>query len=172
MSDPEERLFSPSLFFEIYALNQAIGRLLTVAMVGSPLTPEEYAIYSAIFEDELITPTRMAHRLGMPLTTVMDQIARLQARGHARRTVSDADRRATLVSLTASGLAAHRGANRYFQRAYETFLAELDLDESDATNILVTIRQAVEEALARAARREQSPSARRRVDVAPPPERT
>ena len=150
MSPDEQPVSSPSLFFEVYALGQAVRRLLTTAMASSPLTPEEYAIYSAVFEDESLTPTRMARRLGMPLTTAMDHIARLEARGHARRTVSASDRRATLVSLTAGGLAAHRAANYSFERAYEDFLAELRLNEMDATKTLVNLREAVEEALARA----------------------
>jgi DNA-binding MarR family transcriptional regulator len=172
VSRSEARLSSPSLFFEVYALGQSVRRLLAEAMRDSPLTPEEYAIYSAIFEDEQLTPTRMARRLGMPLTTAMDHVARLEARGHARRTVSPRDHRATLVSLTAEGLAAHRGANRSFERAYDAFLKELTLTETAATETLLAIREAVDEALARAAPREQTRSVRPRADVAPHPGRT
>lgn len=167
MSPDDEPLSSPSLFFEVYALGQAVRRLLADAMASSPLTPAEYAIYSAIFEDERLTPTRMARRLGMPLTTAMDHIARLEALGHVRRTVSATDRRATLVSLTASGLAAHRAANHNFERAYEGFLAELEIDEMDATKTLVSLREAVEQALARATPRGQTPLARLPLAVAP-----
>jgi len=159
MTQSDETLSSPSLFFEVYALNQAVGRLLGVAMVGSPLTPEEYAIYSAVFEDERITPTLMARRLGMPLTTVMDHIARLEARGHARRTVSAADRRATLVSLTATGMATHREANRYFEGAYDLFARALQADESAAAESLRTIRHAVEVAISSAQASEATNSA-------------
>ena len=150
MSREDHELSSPSLFFEVYALNQAIGRLLGVAMASSPLTPEEYAIYSAVFEDERITPTRMARRLGMPLTTVMDHVARLETRGHARRTVSATDRRATLVNLTGSGLAVHREANRYFERAYALFARALSVDGPNATRSLGVIRDAVDSAIATA----------------------
>ena len=48
-----------SIFFDVYALGQSISRLLATAMADSPLTPEEYALYSAIFEDEQITPTAL-----------------------------------------------------------------------------------------------------------------
>jgi DNA-binding MarR family transcriptional regulator len=139
---------SPSVFFEVYALGQSIRRLLATAMADSPLTPEQYAIYSAIFEDEQITPTGMALRLGVPLTTVMDHVARLEEAGHARRTVDPRDRRATLVTLTANGLAAHRDANRYFERAYASCAKELAVDEATATRWLGVIRDAVDSALA------------------------
>jgi len=139
---------SPSVFFEVYALNQSIRRLLAVAMAQSPLTPEQYAIYSAIFEDESITPSRMAERLGMPLTTVMDHVARLEARGHARRTVDARDRRQSQITLTAQGLAAHRGANLFFERAYQFFANALATDEASATRSLDLIRDGVEAAIA------------------------
>jgi DNA-binding MarR family transcriptional regulator len=139
---------SPSVFFEAYALNQSIRRLLATAMADGPLTPEQYAIYSAIFEDEQITPTRMAERLGTPLTTVMDHVARLERLRHARRTVDPRDRRATLITLTANGLAAHRAANHYFERAYNDFAGALSVDGATATRWLGVIRDAVESALA------------------------
>ncbi len=148
MTGPPDGPSSPSVFFEAYALNQSIRRLLAVAMADSPLTPEQYAIYSAIFEDEQITPTRMAERLGTPLTTVMDHVARLERLGHARRTVDPRDRRATLITLTASGLAAHRDANHYFERAYADFASALPVDEATATRWLGVIREAVESAVA------------------------
>lgn len=137
------------MFFEVFALGQSIRRLLVAAMADSPLRPEDYGIYSAIFEDEQITPTGMANRLGMPLTTVMDHVARLEARGHARRTVDPRDRRATQLVLTANGLAAHREANRHFEGAYASFVDALDVDKETATSWLSLIREAVEEAAAK-----------------------
>jgi DNA-binding MarR family transcriptional regulator len=136
-----------SIFFDVYALGQSISRLLATAMADSPLTPEEYAIYSAIFEDEQMTPSALARVMGMPLTTVMDQVARLEARGHARRSVDPRDRRATLVTLTATGLAAHREANRFFENGYAAFAEALPVDEATAARWLGIVRGAVEAAM-------------------------
>ena len=122
-----------SLLFDVFALNAAVGRLLDLYMTDSPLTPTEYAFYSAIFETESIKPTALATRLGMPLTTVMDHLARLEARGDISRMVDPMDRRATRVVLTASGLAAHRGANVSFERAYRAFEAALGTDEASGS---------------------------------------
>lgn len=137
---------SPSVFFGVYALGQSVRQLLATAMAESPLGPEDYAIYSAIFENEQTTPTAMSRLLGMPLTTAMDHVARLEARGHARRMVDPRDRRATLVTLTATGLAAHHEANRYFERAYASFTDALAVDDATATRWLATIRDAVDAA--------------------------
>lgn len=144
--DAADQTPSPSVFFEVYALGQSVRQLLATAMAESPLRPEDYAIYSAIFENERTTPTAMARLLGMPLTTAMDHVARLEARGHARRSVDPRDRRATVITLTANGLAAHREANRYFERAYAAFADALPVDEGTATRWLATIRDAVDSA--------------------------
>jgi DNA-binding MarR family transcriptional regulator len=145
---PGADLPSPSLFFDVYALGSSIRQLLAEEMADSPLTPEDYAIYSAVFEEDRISPTRMARLLAMPLTTVMDHIARLERRGHARRTVDPRDRRATLVGLTANGQAAHRAANRFFERAYAAFAAELDMEEAAVARMMASLRGAVERARA------------------------
>jgi DNA-binding MarR family transcriptional regulator len=160
-----------SLLFDIFALNQALARLLDAYMAESPLSPSAYALYSAIFEPESIKPTELAARLGMPLTTVMDHLARLAARGDIARMPDPDDRRATRVVLTASGLAAHRAANVSFEKAYRAFDAALGRGEADAQRALRAVRDAVEEA-ARAAPRGPSRSAHHRAAAAPRPVRT
>lgn len=160
-----------SLLFDIFALNQSLGRMLSAYMADSPLTPPEYALYSAIFETESITPSSLAERLGMPLTTLMDHLARLERKRHISRWTDPADRRATRVVLTAGGLAAHRAANASFERAHRAFAEALGSDQSLAQENLARVRAAVEEA-ARGAPREPMPSARHRAVEAPRPART
>lgn len=77
----------------------------------------------------------------MPLTTVMDHVARLEARGHARRTADPRDRRQTQIVLTAT-----------------SFADTLAVDKETATRWLAVIRDAVEETAAR----QTEPSATRR----------
>ena len=142
-----------SLLFEVFALNQAVGRFLAEAMRGGPLTPAEYAVYSAIFELESATPTALAARLGMRLTTFADQLRQMESRGHARRLPNPRDGRSQLVTLTAAGLEAHRAANRLFEAAYATFLEELGGDEAPAKRALEWVRDAAERALSISPRR-------------------
>lgn len=142
-----------SLLFEVFALNQAVGRFLAEAMREGPLTPAEYAIYSAMFELESATPTALASRLGMRLTTFADQLRVVEARGHARRVPNPRDGRSQLVTLTAAGLEAHRAANRLFEAAYTTFLNELGGDDALAKRSFAAVRDAAERALTVSPRR-------------------
>jgi DNA-binding MarR family transcriptional regulator len=135
-----------SIFFEVFALGQAVRQVLMSTMSDAALTPEEYAIYSAIFEAEALTPTQMAARLGMPLTTVMERVRLLETRGHARRVKNERDGRSYHLVLTAQGLAAHRHANARFEIAYQRFLDALGGDESRAHAHMTRLRSAAERA--------------------------
>jgi DNA-binding MarR family transcriptional regulator len=135
-----------SILFDVFALNHSVGRLLAAAMHGGPLTPPEYAVYSAVFELEAASPTQLATRLGMRLTTFMDQLRPMEVRGHARRVGHPTDRRSYRVVLTAAGLEAHRAANRLFERADEVFRANLPDGEVAARAALLGVRRAAEAA--------------------------
>lgn len=135
-----------SLLFDVFALDQAVGRLLDVAMRDAPLRPSEYAVYSAIFELEAGTPTELASRLGMRLTTFMDKLRAVERRRHANRLAHPTDGRSYRVVLTADGLAAHRAANRSFEAGVRAFTSALGSDGSRERTALATIRHAADRA--------------------------
>lgn len=135
-----------SLFFDLFVLNQRVRELLAVAMATSPLRPEEYAVYSVVFEDEAVSPTSMAAQLAMPLTTVVDAIRTMEGRGHARRMPNPRDRRSYLVVLTGDGLRAHAEAHDRFEVAYQAFAAELGEGEAAARRHIAQLLVAADRA--------------------------
>jgi DNA-binding MarR family transcriptional regulator len=135
-----------SLLFEVFALNQSVGRYLADAMREGPLTPAEYAIASAIFELEAASPTALAMRLGMRLTTFIDHLRVMERRGHARRVPHPTDRRSYRVVLTADGLAAHRAANRLFEAAHAAFVDALGGGTGRPRQVLRAMREAADRA--------------------------
>lgn len=135
-----------SLLFDVFALDQAVGGLLADAMGDGPLRPSEYAVYSAIFELEAASPTALAARLGMRLTTFIDQLRRVQGRGHARRIGNPGDRRSYRVVLTNAGLEAHRAANRQFEEAQRGFVTALAGLEPATREALRAMRAAADSA--------------------------
>jgi DNA-binding MarR family transcriptional regulator len=158
-----------SILFDVFALNQAVGHLLAAAMRDGPLTPGEYAVYSAVFELEAASPTTLAARLGLRLTTFMDQLRLMEGRGHASRISHPSDRRSYRVALTANGLEAHRAANRLFEAAYRAFEAHLPYGEASAKEGLRAVRDAAEAAIAEVTppgARRLVPSPRRLADPA------
>jgi DNA-binding MarR family transcriptional regulator len=135
-----------SLLFDVFATSQAVGRLLAAAMRGGPLTPSEYAIYSAIFELEAATPTSLAARLGMPLTTLADQLRAMERRGHVARLPHPTDGRSHRLVLSAAGREAHRAANAGFEAAHRAFMAALPAGEERVRVGLSDVRTAADAA--------------------------
>lgn len=143
VAEPET---SPSILFEVYALGQQVRELLTATMVGSPLDPQDYAFLSAVFEDEAVTPTRLARRLGMPLTTTVEQVRLFEQRGFLNRRANPRDGRSYIVYLSATGQRAHRDAGELFERAYAAVALRLGRSEPAVTRALSRLRAAVGQA--------------------------
>ena len=137
---------SPSILFEVFALGQQVRQLLGEAMADSPLTPQDYGFLSAVFEDEAPTPTKLARRLGMPLSTTVEQVQAFERRGYLRRFANPRDGRSYLVTLTAAGGRAHREANRYFETICRDVVGELGRSEPAVARALQQLRTAVRRA--------------------------
>ena len=79
------------------------------------MRPDEYAVYSLLFEQGPLTATQMAELLGMPLTTLLDYLKAMDGAGHIARMAHPTDGRALHISLTASGIASQKRANAGFE---------------------------------------------------------
>ena len=106
-----------SLLFDFFVTAQRLRRVLSSALAGSGMRPDEYAVYSLLFDIGPLTASEMAALLAMPLTTVLDYLKTMTAAGHVTRTSHPFDGRAVQVSLNRSGLAAHKRANRHWEVA-------------------------------------------------------
>jgi DNA-binding MarR family transcriptional regulator len=136
MAPPGSRL---SLLFELFATEQRVRTLIERAMADAALRPDEYAVYSVLFDEGPQTPSDLARRVGMPPTTMSHFVRSLLARGHAVREVVAVDRRSYRLALTAEGLRAHAAAGRAFREADERFKAALAIDETAARATLAEI---------------------------------
>jgi DNA-binding MarR family transcriptional regulator len=125
-----------SVLYDVYVLGQAVNQMLLDGLAGAPLTPQEYAVSSAIMERGPATPSELSHVLGMPAQTMSDWIALLRDRGHLETRRNPHDGRSQLVSLSPAGRRAHRRTNRSFELVYRRFLDELSLPEDEARRIL------------------------------------
>jgi DNA-binding MarR family transcriptional regulator len=104
-----------SLLFDLFVTSQRIRRILADAMAESGMRPDEYAVYSLLFDKGPLTATEMSEALGMPLTTVLDYVKAMSSDGHVDRMPHPADGRALQLHLTRSGVAAHRRAHDHWE---------------------------------------------------------
>lgn len=125
------------------------------------MRPDQYAVYSLLFEEGPLTATQMATVLGMPLTTVLDYLKAMTALRHVVRTSHPFDGRAVELSLSRAGLAAHRRASVRWdvgRRLVEEGLSEPIEDVSRALVALEASAMVAGERLERQAARARRPA--------------
>jgi DNA-binding MarR family transcriptional regulator len=121
--------------------------LLAEAMEGSPLRPEDYAVYSLLFEIGPVSATRLAHETGAPLTTTLDLVRTMERRGHVMKERDPSDRRAMSIRLSTAGLAAQREAEHYFAEADLRLRTALGEKSDAASRTLIDLADAAVAAL-------------------------
>jgi DNA-binding MarR family transcriptional regulator len=144
-----------SVLFDLFAASQRVRTLLATAMDGSGLTPDEYAVYSALLEFEPLSPTEMAQVVGMPPTTMSHYVREMREREHVEEQPNPRDGRSRMLRLTAAGRAAHRRANVAFEEAYSRFVGGL-ADPEAAKHELEEIEAAADAAIDQLARDAQA----------------
>ena len=149
----------PTILFEIFWTQQKRKRLVATALAGLEVPPEDYPFYVMIGAEGPWTPTGLAERLMMPLSTVLFRFRRLERRGHAERARNPDDGRSFLMRLTPDGQRLLGEARPAFRSYAEAVEARLGGDRVGAlTEGLRDVRQAIDDELA--AREEPARKAR------------
>jgi DNA-binding MarR family transcriptional regulator len=152
----------PTVLFEVFWTQQKRERLIETALAGTDLPPEDYPLYVLIGAEGPWTPTGLAARLGMPLSTVIFRVKRIEQRGHAERVPNPDDGRSFLIRLTPKGKRLLDRARPAFRDHAEAVEARLGPKRVNALRTaLVELRQAIDDELA--GRKESAPLDRRVV---------
>lgn len=135
-----------SILFDFFVISQRIKRVLSEGMAPSGMKPDEYAVYSVLFERAPLTATEMADSLGMPLTTVLDYLKAMSAAGHLQRVPHPEDGRAVQLRLSSRGLSAHRRAHDRFEVVYQEIIDRLGIPVDRLRVALAALDSAVQTA--------------------------
>jgi DNA-binding MarR family transcriptional regulator len=141
---PERRI---SLLFDVFVLNQHLRSLLSRALEGTGMSPDQYAVHSLLFEAGQLAPTDMATRMGMPLTTVLDYLRPMLASHHVSRDRHPSDGRSYVVTLTAPGLAAFHRTNAAWNEAIRRLEPAVGMPVADVRRALHALDDAAVAAL-------------------------
>jgi DNA-binding MarR family transcriptional regulator len=139
---------SDTILLDVFVTNQLRERLIAAALEGTELPPEDYPIYVLVGAEGPWTPTALAGRTQMPLSTVLFRLRRLEERGHTERFPNPDDRRSHLVRRTPAGealLADARPRFRALAEAVETRLGPKRI--APLRDGLAALRRAVDEEL-------------------------
>jgi DNA-binding MarR family transcriptional regulator len=139
-----------TILLDLFRTNQVRERLIAAALAGLELPPEDYPFYVLIGAEGPSTPTGLAARVEMPLSTVLFRVGRLEKRGHAERIPNPDDRRSYLVQLTDDGQGLLRQARPRFRSYAESVEAGLGAQQVDGLRQgLNELRTAMEAELSR-----------------------
>lgn len=112
----------PTILLDVFLTNQRRKRMIEAALAQSEVPAEDYPVYVLVGAEGPWTPTGLAKRLEMPLSTMLFRLGRLERRGHAERVANPADGRSYLIRLTDEGnrlLGEARPAFRDYAEAVE-----------------------------------------------------
>ena len=155
------RIGPPTVLFEVFWAQQKRKRLIEAALADVELPAEDYPMYVMIGAEGPWTPTGLAERLMMPLSTVIFRFKRLERRGHAERVPNPDDGRSFLIRLTPDGKRLLDRARPRFRDYAEAVEARLGPERvEELTSGLVALREAVDQELSE---REGTAPARRAV---------
>ena len=134
----------PTILLDVFLTNQRRKRMIEAALAQTELPPEDYPLYVLVGAEGPWTPTGLARRLEMPLSTMLFRLGRLERRGHSERVPNPDDGRSYLIRLTAEGerlLGDARPAFRDYALAVESRLGAGRVDQLRAA--LEELRDAV-----------------------------
>lgn len=131
----------------VYALSRQSGQLLATCFEGAPLTPDDFAVYSALRLLAPATPSSLASTLGMKQSTLSGYLRRMEQRRHLIRRPHPRDGRSALIGLTASGRAVTEACFPHFQEAINPLLEQLGDDGPDILAAMERLSAALDEVL-------------------------
>jgi DNA-binding MarR family transcriptional regulator len=134
----------PTILLDLFLTNQQRKRMIEAALAETELPAEDYPVYVLVGAEGPWTPTGLAARLEMPLSTMLFRLGRLERRGHAERFPNPDDRRSYLIRLTKDGerlLGEARPMFRDYAKAVEVRLGSKKIGALRAG--LEELRQAV-----------------------------
>jgi DNA-binding MarR family transcriptional regulator len=141
---------SDTILLDVFVTNQLRERLIAQSLEGTGLPPEDYPMYVLVGAEGPLTPTALAARTQMPLSTVLFRLRRVEKRGHAERIPNADDRRSYLVRLTPEGQRLLRKARPRFRALAEAVEAGLGAGTvAELRERLAKLREAVEAEISR-----------------------
>ena len=130
-----------TLLYQLFLANQAARRFMRLALAGTELGGDEYALLSYLFGNGPRTMSQAARDFGLPVTTVATLLGPMVAAGEIERRPHPTDGRARLLLLTDAGRSRLEAAIPEFSAAYRTLLTQLQEAGVDPESVFTALDQ-------------------------------
>ena len=136
-----------TVLLDLATTGTVAGTLIREYMQGSD-AGDDFLLYTLLAVGGEPSPTSIAQRMGVPLTTVSDRLNRLVERGHAERIKNPLDGRSALFRLTDDGWKAFRAVQPQFVELLKNVTERLAMPVEDVRRGLQALEDALREELA------------------------
>jgi DNA-binding MarR family transcriptional regulator len=135
-----ERLRGDNVLLQSFRTSDAVHSLMLGVVAGTGITPNEYAVLSAIGVLRSVSPSELATVLRVPPTSISRHVARLVDGGLAVRSPNPGDGRSYLLEVTEAGRTVIRAIVPRVRDVLERLSARAPVDEIE--DALVRLEEA------------------------------
>jgi DNA-binding MarR family transcriptional regulator len=137
-----------TVLLQLWTAAHMAERLVDEHLQRLGVSDEQFALLSLIGLYGPVTPTALATRMGVPLTTLADAVRRLDARGEIERLPNPEDGRSHLLTLSAAGQARRKAAHPGVVGSVEDVRKHLELSLEEVEAAMDDLHRALQEAVA------------------------
>ena len=137
-----------TVLLQLWTAAHMAERLVDEHLQRLGVSDEQFALLSLIGLYGPVTPTALATRMGVPLTTLADAVRRLDARGEIERLPNPEDGRSHLLTLSAAGHARRKAAHSGVVGSVEDVRKHLELPLEEVEAAMDDVHRALQEAVA------------------------
>ena len=137
-----------TVLLQLWTAAHMAERLVDEHLKRLGVSDEQFALLSLIGLYGPVTPTALATRMGVPLTTLADAVRRLDARGEIERLPNPEDGRSHLLTLSPAGHARRKAAHRGVVGSVEDVRKHLELSLKEVEAAMDDVHRALQEAVA------------------------
>ena len=137
-----------TVLLQLWTAAHMAERLVDEHLQRLGVSDEQFALLSLIGLYGPVTPTALATRMGVPLTTLADAVRRLDARGEIERLPNPEDGRSHLLTLSAAGQARRKAAHPGVVGSVEDVRKHLELRLEEVEAAMDDVHRALQEAVA------------------------
>jgi DNA-binding MarR family transcriptional regulator len=136
------------LIFRLYTTYQRSGELVSRALAGSGIRPEDAALLNVLDRDGPATPTELSRKLGIGASTLSYRLKTLEAQDVLSRRRNPADGRSAVVELTPRAQRHWQAVIPAFAEALRRAERRIKLPHDEVAAALDAIAEAIDEELA------------------------
>jgi DNA-binding MarR family transcriptional regulator len=137
-----------TVLLQLWTAAHMAERLVDEHLQRLGVSDEQFALLSLIGLYGPVTPTALATRMGVPLTTLADAVRRLDARGEIERLPNPEDGRSHLLTLSPAGHARRKAAHPGVVGSVEDVRKQLELRLEEVEAAMDDVHRALQEAVA------------------------